>query len=180
MDKSSVIILSLFKLLQLMIIWISVYIAERIFQMQFVKKMYLDDALIESNKTPPDLQYLVIIAVVINVVLTSCFIILLVVLSNYVTSIEKTGTFVNVFSTELVKLLVYDYALSVLLSATVGIMVASSLQRNSSLRYRDVGIRGIRAFADMLLFIFMIVSAVPYYRMLFRAVLSNHFMGVQV
>jgi hypothetical protein len=166
-----------------MLIWISVYIAERIFQMQFVKRMYLEDVLIESSKSPPDLQYLVIIAVAINIVLTALLILVLFLFANYVTSTEKTGTFVNVVSTTLVQLIVYDYTLSVLLSATVGIMVASSVQRNRSLRYRDVGVRAIRAFAEMFMFIFMIVSAVPYYRMLFRAVLSdpsNRFMGVQV
>lgn len=178
MDKSSVIILSAFKLMHIAIAWIAIFIADKMFQMHFVQKMYLDDTVNRAERPAPDLQYFVLLVLLVNFLFMALLLVLMVALSQFM---NRDGT-VGTFDGSLLRLMVFDYLVSVLSATLIGAMTAAAVQNNEKLVFKDMGLRGIRAFADLFLMCTIIIVAVPFYRMASKdgsTAPSKRFFGVQ-
>jgi hypothetical protein len=178
MDKSSVIILSAFKLLHISVAWIAIFIADKMFQMYFVQKMYLDDTVNRAQRPAPDLQYFVLLVLLINFLTMAMLFVLMIAVSQF---LNRDGT-VGTFDSLLLRLMLFDYIVSVLSATLIGVMTAAAVQNNKKLEFRDMGLRGIRAFADIFLMCTIVMVAVPFYRMVRQdggTAPSKRFFGVQ-
>lgn len=178
MDKSSVIILSAFKILHIAVAWIAVFIADKMFQMHFVQKMYLDDSANRAQRPAPDLQYFVLLVLLINFLIMILVAVLLLSVSMFLNRNETAGT----FDSSLLRLMLFDYLVSVLSATLIGVMTAAAVQKNEKLVFRDMGLRGIRAFADIFLLCTIVMVAVPFYRMVRQdgnTAPSKRFFGIQ-
>ena len=143
------------KLTRWMIFWISLYFAEKIFQDTFVRKV------LTENDEPPDARLIVPCALGIDFLAMTMVGAVCYLLSE----LYKTGTNSFVIDAELIGLAAYDYAVSSSVMLGMGVLLGHAVQNDSILRYRDMGMRGIRAFCEMMLYVSFFVFAIPYYRL---------------
>lgn len=150
-DAKLVTILYFVKLYRFCILWLIMYLVEKIFQSRHIMRVYVED------KEPRTLiPYVVTCMLFEGVAFLIILAVLAVMMSRYKT---PHNTFV-VDSMLLVSVIV-DYMLTTLLILAVGIIVASIVQSKTLFRYVHDGLRGIRANAAILFWISLIVLALP-------------------
>lgn len=146
----------LVKLLRFMVLWIALFVVEKVFQDAYVSRVLVrDDA-------PPDLRPLVIYALLVDFVFFTLVMAIIFLLRS---QNEERGSGYAIDG-NLVFVLLVDYVASVLVIGGIGWSVASVVQDRRSLRYQDDGLRSIRALGTLLLYGSMILVLLPYYMLL--------------
>lgn len=144
------------KFLRFMILWIALYVVEKVFQ-----DAYVSNVLVRDGK-PPDLRPLVVYALLVDFVF---FTVVMVILQLLRAQNASTGTNYAIDS-NLMSVLVVDYIASVAIIGGTGWGVATVIQDRKLLRYRDDGLRSIRALGTLLLYGSMVLVLLPYYVLL--------------
>lgn len=139
------------KLVRFMVIWVALFVTEKVYQ-----DMYVSTVLIQDT-APPDLRPVVVYALLVDFVFFAFILMLISLLraQNPAKTYAIDGT--------LIVLLVVDYLVSVLVLLVIGLGVASVVQDRNILRYRDDGLRSIRALGTLVLYASLVVLAIPYY-----------------
>ena len=140
------------RLVRIMVLWIALYFVDRAFQESYVQRV-----LVEDRRKPPRLWTIAAAALAIEgVVLLLLSAILFLLHSRF-----KTAENAFVIDGPLLRRLGADYAVTtgIILSLGTAMGVVSADPKN--FRYRDDGMRGIRAMCTMLLLVAVAVLLVP-------------------
>lgn len=142
------------KLVRFLVLWIALYVTEKVFQDAYVSSVLI------RNSTPPDLRPLVIYALLVDFV----FFTFMVFVIQLLRAQDRGATYA--IDGNLVASLVLDYIGSVVVFGVVGLGISSVVQDKEILRYKDDGLRSIRALGTLLLYGALITLTVPYYMLL--------------
>ncbi len=154
-DFATAFVISIVKVARVMVIWIALYLMDKVFQDAFVQRVLADDG------EPPDMRWLVPCALLLDAAAIGSILVILSLL--YAMFKRPDNTFV--IDSHLMAALVKDYAISTAVILAVGVAVAHVAQSRRLLRYEDVGIRGIRAYSELVLMLTMVVIPIPFYRL---------------
>lgn len=142
------------KLVRFLILWVALFVTEKVYQ-----DMYVSTVLIRDS-APPDLRPVVVYALLVDFVFFA-FILMLVSLLR-----AQNPSKTYAIDGNLVTMLVVDYLASTVAIGIVGFGIASVVQDKTILRYRDDGLRSIRALGTLLLYASLLLMAIPYYLLL--------------
>ena len=153
MDLAAAFVINTLKVARIMVLWIALYLMDKVFQDAFVQQTLVND------KDPPDLRWLVPCALLIDTVAIGAMCVVLLLLR----AMFQEGGRTFVIDKALVRLVAFDFACSSALILALGVALAHVAQDATLLRYRDVGLRGIRAFSELVLMLAMVVIPIPFY-----------------
>lgn len=142
------------KLVRFLVLWIALFVTEKVFQDDYVSRVLIRDG------APPDLRPLVVYALLVDFVFFT-FIMLVIQLLRAQNPDRNYAIDGN-----LVSVLMVDYVASSVVFGVVGWSIAAVVQDRKILRYRDDGLRSIRALGTLLLYGALVTLAVPYYLVL--------------
>lgn len=142
------------KLVRFLVLWIALFVTEKVFQDDYVSRVLIRDG------APPDLRPLVVYALLVDFVFFT-FIMLVIQLLRAQNPDRNYAIDGN-----LVSVLMVDYVASSVVFGVVGWGIAAVVQDRKILRYRDDGLRSIRALGTLLLYGALVTLAVPYYLVL--------------
>lgn len=142
------------KLVRFLVLWIALFVTEKVYQDAYVTTVLVRD------KQPPDLRPVVVYALLVDFVFFTFMMLVIHLLraQNPGKSYALDGN--------LVSMLVVDYIASTVVLGIVGWTTATVVQDKEILRYRDDGLRSIRALGTLLLYGSIVVLLVPYYLLL--------------
>jgi hypothetical protein len=140
------------KFFRLLFTWFSLYLASKIFQEKYVKKVFA------NNEDPPDLRAFVGIFLGLEVAFMSAVFIFLVLL-KYV--FDKGGDFV--INAAVLKRFMVDYLISTVFIIVFAILLASIMMKKKYFRYKVDGLRAIRGLQEIILYIASIISIIPFF-----------------
>lgn len=144
------------KLLRFMVLWIALFVVEKVFQDAYVSSVLVRDG------SPPDLRPLVIYALLVDFVFFT-LIMGVVYLLRAQNDDQGSGYAIN---GDLVFILVVDYIASMVMIGGIGWGAAMVIQDKKSLNYKDDGLRAIRALGTLVLYGSMVLVLLPYYVLL--------------
>lgn len=142
------------KLVRFLVLWIALFVTEKVYQDAYVSTVLIRD------KKPPDLRPVVVYALLADFVFFT-----FVMLVLHLLRAQNPGKSYAIDS-NLVLLLIMDYVASTVVLGVVGWTTASVVQDREILRYKDDGLRSIRALGTLLLYGALVTLCVPYYLLL--------------
>jgi hypothetical protein len=153
MDGTAHGIMYAFKFVRAMVFWVALYVMEKVYQDAYVQ------AVLVEGKPPPKLAGIVATAVGIEFgVMLVMAVVLMLVESKY-----KTGDNTFVLDDRLIATLAKDYVVGTVAILAVGTLIARAAENGRLFRYKDDGLRGIRALCNMVLYVSFVVFAIPFY-----------------
>lgn len=139
------------KLVRFLVLWIALFVTEKVYQDAYVSTVLVLD------RPPPDLRPVVVYALLVDFVFFTFTMLVIQLLRA-----QNPGSRYAIDS-NLVTLLIVDYIASTLVLGVVGWSVSSVVQNRDVLRYKDDGLRSIRALGTLLLYGALVTISVPYY-----------------
>jgi uncharacterized integral membrane protein len=165
---STSILINLCKLLHVLIISLAVYFGSKIVQSKYVDKAYLQDTI--TSKSTPNLRTLTYTCWAVNLIFMIMISLFLLILANYIGTrpAQKNGSFLS-FNMPTMLVFLKDFIVSIVLMLVIGLLIANALQKSKCSRYKDMGLRCIRSFSEILMMVWFVIAAIPYYKLVFNA-----------
>jgi hypothetical protein len=154
-DIASTGLICVVKIVRAMVFWVALYVAEKVFQDTYVQQVLAQD------QDPPDLTWMVPYALSIDLLVMSLVCVITVLLKE----MYKFNNNTFVLDGALIRCMALDYLTSTGIILCLGVLLSRMAQTKQLFRYRDDGLRGIRAVCDMMLPISFVVIAFPHYRL---------------
>lgn len=152
-DLQLAIVLYGVKLVRAMVLWISLFVVEKVFQDSYVQQVLVQDG------KPPNLSMVIVYAVAVEgAVMMLLLAVLWLLMARYKTS---NNTFV--LDGRALVLCAFDYLASASAVLSLGALLGDAAQNGRLFRYRHDGLRTIRALCNLLLGVSLVVVAVPFY-----------------
>ena len=155
-EASDIAIVVIAKVVRAMVFWVALYVVEKAYQDAYVQRTLLEDG------TPPDLRMLTAAAIGIDIVLIG----IIGCVTFLIKKLFKTPNNTFVLDDSILRIIGIDYACSTVVILAMGTLLSHSAQSGQLFRYRDNGVRGIRALCNMLLYVSFVGMAIPYYRLM--------------
>jgi len=160
-DTTTLMISIFVRVMRVMLLWIILFFVDRAYQ-----AIYVEDVLskpidvtapLPASSLSPRLWTMMPLVLGIESVMLLIVVLGLLALKTRFKS--TTNTFV--IDTPLMRRLLTEYLASVAILAPLGALVGHTMQSCKEMRYRDDGLRGIRALAVLLLIMSVIIIAMP-------------------
>jgi hypothetical protein len=145
------------KFARVMVIWIALYAIDKVWQDAYVKSIVKNEDAGAEVQEPPSMLPLVVITLGAEAVFMMVVVLCLVLAGAMFGGPAST----YVLDAGLLRLIGIDYILSTVVIAGIGLTVSSVTQDGRLFRFRDDGMRGIRATCSLLLSIAAVVIALP-------------------
>ena len=159
-DRSTLAISVFVRLLRVMLLWVILYFVDRAYQAIYIEHVMSRDGNMGESvmQLKPRLWSMILVVFMIEAVF---LLVVWLILSAFKKRFKLPGnTFV--IDDALLKRLVVQYLSTLVLLVPIGMLFGYAMQSCKELRYRDDGLRGIRALAVLLLITCVIVvGAVP-------------------
>ena len=152
-DARAVLLLHALKLGRVGAMWLALFAAEKVYLDAYVQRTLV------QQRPPPSLYGLVLTAVGLEAALALCAGLSL----AFVARVYRRLSPALVLDGQLLGLAAKDYAWTTAAFAAVALLVARVVQGSRALRYRDDGMRGIRALSVMLLPVAAVILSLPMY-----------------
>jgi hypothetical protein len=151
LDGKSVALMYLIKLYRIMCLWAVLYLMDKVYQIRFLERVFVEDA------APPSLMYwpFVLIAAESSMFLLMFAIIL--VMERRFKSVQNTF----VIDETLLLQLLTDYVLTTLSMFLTCNIVVNAVMNCSTMRYKHDGMRGIRSASRLMFSMCATILAVP-------------------
>ena len=141
----------LVKFYRLMSMWVVIYVMEKIYLQRYLQKVYIEDT------TPPNLWHFVLMCSLVESVIFGAAMLVMFMLSQKYGG--GTGFVID-------KVLIYsigvDYIFTTWIFVVAGLGISSVIQNCKLLRYSHDGMRGIRAYATIVFYIFILITTLPF------------------
>jgi hypothetical protein len=145
------------KVARIMVIWIALYAIDKVWQDAFVQSLVENEASGAEDRPPPAMWPIIVLALGAEAVFMMVVILCLVLVGVMYGGPKSTYA----LDAPLLRLVGIDYVLSTAVLIGIGVLVARVAQDGKIFRFRDDGMRGIRATCSMLLSIAAVVIALP-------------------
>lgn len=155
-DAQIGLVLYAIKVVRVMVLWIALYVVEKVYQDSYVQSVLVNDG------EPPRLSLIVVYVAAIE---GSLMLLLLLVLS-LLKAKYKTRDNTFIIDNRMLVLGAVDFFVSTSVFVCIGSLLGEAAQNGRLFRYKHDGLRAIRALCNMLLYVSIVVLAMPYYRIL--------------
>lgn len=131
----------------------ALYLTEKLFSELYMKKVYA----LEEN--PPSLNKFILILLLVH---AGFNVFIIVVLLMFMYMFQKTNNkfFINQY---FLKNYVKDYIVTLFVQTLIALIIASIMQKKRYFRYKTEGLRAIRGFKEILMYISFIIFTLPYF-----------------
>lgn len=143
------------KLIHVILLWFAFYVAEKAALDAFITKVY-----VEKREKPPRMEWIPTGVFVADF----AAVLLLVVCAYFIIARSISAPLIG--GQRLVMLLGLDLMASWFLAFMVSLVAANVAQRQSCMRYKDDGLRGIRAYCYVALCLSVVMCVIPYFYIL--------------
>jgi hypothetical protein len=137
--------------LRLFFIWFSLYLASKIFQSQYVSKVFA------NNLDPPDLKRFILIFWALETAFM-VFLIAFLLLIKFL--FEKSG---GLITGSLMNRFIMDYIFTTVFIVVIGLIISSIMMNKKYFRYKTDGLRGIRSLQEVMFGVSGIILAIPFF-----------------
>jgi hypothetical protein len=144
-------ILYFVKVSRIMTFWISLYVVEKVYQDAYIHRVLLED------RSPPPLYLITVYALCIDALFTAFTIVVLMLVRTKMSAHSKTF----IVDKRFIVLVLKDYLICTLPILALGVGLGLAAQNRKYFRIREDGLRGIRAYANMMLVVGAVVIAMP-------------------
>jgi hypothetical protein len=157
------------KVLRVLVLWVALYVVDKAYQDAYVQRVLVGadppqdpQARPKGTQAPPNLAWAVPLALLGE----GAFCLLLLVVLSLLKARYKHPANTYVIDGDMLALLVADYAATTSALLVLGPLLAVVVQSRRLFRYRDDGLRGIRAYCGLMLVVSALVLALPLYAVL--------------
>jgi hypothetical protein len=133
-------------LLRVMVLWVLLFAADKVYQSAFVDRGLNNE---KDEKTPPMLPHLWTIMPIVLLCETLFMLAIFILLRMLCAMYGGSGTFV--VDADLISRVLYGYLVSTAVLALLGSAMGNIVQCRREFRYEEDGLRGIRALCILLL-----------------------------
>lgn len=141
------------KLINYGFLFLSLYMAEKLFSEMYMKKVYAEQI------APPALQTFLLLMLLIHAGF-NLFVFVILTLLIILFKRPTNSFFINWY---LVQTYLLDYIITTVLFTIVSVIIGVVMQKKRYFRYKTEGLRAIRAFKEIIQFTSMIIYAMPYF-----------------
>jgi hypothetical protein len=161
-DAAATFVSVFLRIVRIMLLWVILYFVDRAYQAVYIENVFSKPvdatADVPAAALRPALWTMMPAVLLIELVLlTLVFLILLALKKRFHT--PKNDTFI--LDDALMARLLREYLVSTVVMLPIGMLVGHAMQSCKELRYRDDGLRGIRALAVLLLLVAVVVVLAP-------------------
>jgi hypothetical protein len=150
---SRVMVLYILKIVHFFLFLVAMFLTEKIFSELYMKKLYAE------NKEPPSILIMLAILIAVDVGFI-LFMLTILFLLKYIFERPADNFIINM---PLIMLFLKDYVLFMVLLSILALIIGTIVQKKKYFRYQTEGLRGIRAYKELLLGISGILILVPYF-----------------
>lgn len=147
------IIIYLLKLINYLFLYVSLYLTDRLFSEQYMKKVYGE----ETN--PPNILQFPFLSLSIQSGF-SFFLFIILILLMTIFKKENNTFAINWY---VIKTYLFDFILTLIMISVVSIIVGMIIQKKKYFRYKTEGLRAIRAYKEILKYLSIVLYLLPYY-----------------
>lgn len=151
-NKPVLVLLYAMKLMRVAVIAGALYLASKTIQARYVNSVFV------NNENPPNLALFVLAYVVIEGIFMSLILFILFLLTKIVAPSTALP-----FTSDVISLFAFDYAVSTVIIALIGVMLAVVIMKKKYFRYRTDGLRAIRSLQEMILNVAFVAMLFPYF-----------------
>ncbi len=156
-----VLLLYIFKVTRIMVLWIALYTLDKVWQDEYVRSLVENEENGDEKADPPSLLPIIVMALGMEaIVMMVIVLVLCLVRINYGGANSRF-----LIDQRMLRMLGVDYFISTVLLLLLGVGVSAAAQDLRILRYREDGMRGIRATCTILLLCAAVVLLLPLYRL---------------
>lgn len=141
------------KITHLAIFVAALFLSEKLFLEMYMKKVYAE------NSDPPPLYSMLGILLLIDIGFT-LFLVTILVLIMYIFNTPDNSFIIN---PELIITFLFDFALFMFFVLLMTVIIASVIQLKRYFRYKTEGLRGIRAFKEIILGVAGSLTLIPFF-----------------
>jgi hypothetical protein len=154
--ESQFMILYVLKLINFAFFALSLYLAEKLFSEMYMKRVY------GGGGSPPD----ILVYLGLTIALNTAFLVFMLTILLLIMYIFKDPTNTFVIDFQLIVKFLIDYGITVAITGLVGILVGSTIEKKKYFRYKTEGLRGVRAYHELMLGLGSMVAIVPYFHVI--------------
>jgi len=132
--------------------WFAIYMASKIMQEKYVSQVFA------NNTDPPDLRMFVMYFWGVEMIF---MVALLVFLGLIKFLFDRQGDFI--INGTLIRKYVMDYLIGMVFVLALGIAISSVIQQKKYYRYRVDGLRAIRSLQDIMIYLVVVISVIPFF-----------------
>lgn len=145
------------KTLHMIILWLAFVVNEKIAQERFITAMYIDNTDGTDRATPPPLWQLAVSVFIADSIAVALVLMALFLITSRLITDDIVG------GAHLMKLVALDQLVALCLAFSVATVLANISQNQTCCRFKDDGIRGIRAYVFAALSVSIILCIPPYF-----------------
>ena len=141
------------KIVHYLVLLGALFLTEKLFSEMYMKRVYAE------NSDPPDILVMLGIFLAID----AGFMLFLITILLLLMYIFKTDSDSSIFNGNLIKSFLGDFALFISVVAIISAIIGHVIQQKRYFRYKTEGLRGIRAYKDIIAAIAGIITLVPFF-----------------
>jgi hypothetical protein len=150
-------LLYMFKVMRLMVLWIALYTLDKVWQDAYIQHLVANEEGCHERVEPPSLLPIIVLALGMEAIVMMVLVLILwLVRARY-------GSGLFLIDQRLLHMLGVDYLFTTGMMLALGVLVSSVVQDTRLFRYRDDGMRSIRANCTLLLSFAALVLLLPMY-----------------
>jgi hypothetical protein len=141
------------KVFRVLFIWFSLYLASKVFQEQYVTKVFA------NNEDPPKLMNFILIFWGLETIFMA-FLFILLFLMKYLFNNSGDSFIIN---NDLIGKFITDYVVSTVFIISLGLILASVMMKKKYFKYKSDGLRAIRGLQEIMLYVSIVVLVIPFF-----------------
>lgn len=151
----------MYKLLHYGSLLAAAFFAEKIFTSNYMQKVYA------NNSVPPSLYQMLFIFIALDIVFITLITAFLYMLILIFSTNEMTGFsgFVETYLNGNILMFVLDSFIFLAIFTLVMLIIVAFMQKKKYFRYKTEGLRAIRALREIMMYIALVLIAIPYFKM---------------
>lgn len=156
MNKETIGLLYVMKFIKLALTYAAILIATNYTSQIYTEKVYV------KQENPPRLINMLYLFLGIEVLMTVIVMTLLIVLINFILSNPNSEAQINVNILDVVSTFAQDYILYLISMSIVGSIIATTMYNKKYFLFKEDGMRGIRAYKDMITQLSLTFGVIPF------------------
>jgi uncharacterized membrane protein (DUF485 family) len=117
-------------------------------------QVYMDKVLI-NQENPPKLSNFILMFAILDILMMLIIVVIISLTSKFLPTVLKGNLDLKVIG--------IDFGIYLLLTSVIGYIIADAMYNKKFFMYKDDGLRAIRAFKDIILYISICLSIFPFF-----------------
>lgn len=156
MSKETIGLLYVMKIIKLALTYASILIATNYTSQIYTEKVYV------KQENPPRLINMLYLFLGIEILMTVIVMTLMILLINFIVSNPNAGQSIEFNIVDVVTLFGQDYFMYLITMSIIGSIIATTMYNKKYFLYKEDGMRGIRAYKEMITQLSLTLGVIPF------------------